>query len=195
MPVKKMSNRGKVKVKFNSHHKLGDGRLISTNAQVIYPDKPRLNSPDAPDCIKCIPKFMLLLYIAFFRFCFEYLTSYMYQMIFSILLSAYHSRRVAYSESMRYVPDEVHGVYRIRRAGLIPGTNELYPYKPEVYGTIQEAQKACDKIFDKVLERYRTGQPSPKNIWQAIHANIKLRCPVCRKYNVDPLLFDGGKDG
>ena len=41
----------------------------------------------------------------------------------------------------------------------------------------------------KILERYRTGEPSPKNIWQAIHANIKLTCPVCRKYNVDPLLF------
>ena len=43
----------------------------------------------------------------------------------------------------------------------------------------------------EVLERYRTGEPSPKNIWQAIHANIKLKCPVCRKYNVDPFL--GGK--
>jgi len=42
----------------------------------------------------------------------------------------------------------------------------------------------------KILERYRTGKPSPKNLWQAIHANIKLTCPVCRKYNVDPLLFD-----
>lgn len=41
----------------------------------------------------------------------------------------------------------------------------------------------------EILERYRTGQPSPKNIWQAIHANIKLKCPVCRKYNIDPLLF------
>lgn len=41
----------------------------------------------------------------------------------------------------------------------------------------------------QILERYRTGEPSPKNIWQAIHANAKLRCPVCRKYNVDPLLF------
>jgi len=33
-----------------------------------------------------------------------------------------------------------------------------------------------------ILERYRTGEPSPKTIWQAIHANIKLKCPVCRKY-------------
>ncbi len=41
----------------------------------------------------------------------------------------------------------------------------------------------------KILERYRTGEPSPQTIWQAIHANIKLSCPICRKYNVDPLLF------
>lgn len=40
----------------------------------------------------------------------------------------------------------------------------------------------------KILERYRTGEPAPKNLWQAIHANIKLTCPICRKYNVDPLL-------
>jgi len=40
----------------------------------------------------------------------------------------------------------------------------------------------------QILERYRTGQPSPETIWQAIHANIKLTCPVCRKYNIDPLL-------
>jgi len=44
---------------------------------------------------------------------------------------------------------------------------------------------------NKILERYRTGEPSPKNIWQAIHANIKLKCPICRKYNIDPFL--GGK--
>ena len=46
-----------------------------------------------------------------------------------------------------------------------------------------------------ILDRYRTGEPSPKNLWQAIHANIKLKCPVCRKYNVDPLLFGGKKNG
>lgn len=40
-----------------------------------------------------------------------------------------------------------------------------------------------------ILDRYRTGEPAPKTIWQAIHANIKLACPVCRKYDVDPLLF------
>jgi len=41
----------------------------------------------------------------------------------------------------------------------------------------------------EILERYRTGEPSPKTIWQAIHANIKLKCPICRKYDKDPLLF------
>ena len=40
-----------------------------------------------------------------------------------------------------------------------------------------------------ILERYRTGEPSPQTIWQAIHANIKLACPVCRKSNRDPFLF------
>lgn len=33
----------------------------------------------------------------------------------------------------------------------------------------------------KILERYKTGEPTPKTIWQAIHANIKLTCPICRK--------------
>jgi len=41
----------------------------------------------------------------------------------------------------------------------------------------------------KILERYRTGEPSPQTIWQAIHANIKLRCPICKRYNADPFLF------
>ena len=45
--------------------------------------------------------------------------------------------------------------------------------------------------YKKILERYRTGDPSPKNIWQAIHAILKLRCPICRKYNIDPLLLGG----
>ena len=42
----------------------------------------------------------------------------------------------------------------------------------------------------KILERYRTGEPSPRTLWGAIHANIKLTCPICRKYNND--LFKGG---
>jgi len=41
----------------------------------------------------------------------------------------------------------------------------------------------------KILERYRTGEPSPKNIWQAIHAILKLKCPICNKFDRDPLLF------
>ena len=44
----------------------------------------------------------------------------------------------------------------------------------------------------KILERYRTGEPAPQNLWQAIHANIKLTCPICRKYDVDPFLFRRG---
>lgn len=47
----------------------------------------------------------------------------------------------------------------------------------------------------KILERYRTGEPSPQTMWQAIYANIKLGCPVCKKYNVDPLLFSKKKGG
>lgn len=42
----------------------------------------------------------------------------------------------------------------------------------------------------KILDRYRTGEPGPRTIWQAIHAHIKLTCPVCRRYNVDPLILD-----
>jgi len=34
-----------------------------------------------------------------------------------------------------------------------------------------------------ILERYRTGQPSPTNIWQALYALTKLTCPLCRKVN------------
>jgi len=35
----------------------------------------------------------------------------------------------------------------------------------------------------EILERYRTGEPSPSSILGAIVANMKLRCPICRKYN------------
>ena len=41
----------------------------------------------------------------------------------------------------------------------------------------------------KILVRYREGKPAPETIWQAIHAITKLKCPICRKYNKDPLLF------
>lgn len=34
-----------------------------------------------------------------------------------------------------------------------------------------------------ILERYRTGEPSPKNLWQALYALTKLKCPLCRKVN------------
>jgi len=40
----------------------------------------------------------------------------------------------------------------------------------------------------KILERYRTGEPSPRTAWEAFHALTKISCPVCRKYNRDPLL-------
>jgi len=42
------------------------------------------------------------------------------------------------------------------------------------------AEKNRHKV---ILERYRTGEPSPKTIWQAIYDNTKLTCPICRKYN------------
>ena len=51
------------------------------------------------------------------------------------------------------------------------------------------AEKHRPEQGNVILERYRTGEPAPRNLWEAIHANIKLRCPLCRKYNVDPLLF------
>lgn len=51
------------------------------------------------------------------------------------------------------------------------------------------AEKNRPEKGNVILERYRTGEPSPKNLWQAVHANLKIACPICRKYNVDPLLF------
>ena len=33
----------------------------------------------------------------------------------------------------------------------------------------------------KILERYRTGEPSPKTIIHAVVANLKLKCPICRR--------------
>jgi len=32
-----------------------------------------------------------------------------------------------------------------------------------------------------ILERYRTGEPSPKTIWEALYALTKITCPLCRK--------------
>ena len=102
-----------------------------------------------------------------------------------------------YCMEKKYVVDEIQkDMFRIRRSGFVLGTeDQLYPYTDDIYSTKVEAQKACDKIASVVLERYRTGEPNPKNLWQAIHANLKLKCPVCRKYNVDPLLFGGKRDG
>jgi hypothetical protein len=48
---------------------------------------------------------------------------------------------------------------------------------------------ANSRLNKKILERYRTGDPMPRTLWQAVHGIIKIKCPVCRKYNVDPLLF------
>jgi len=36
----------------------------------------------------------------------------------------------------------------------------------------------------KILERYRTGEPSPRNLIGALIANIKLTCPIRRKYEI-----------
>jgi len=33
----------------------------------------------------------------------------------------------------------------------------------------------------KILERYRTGEPSPTSLLGALVANIKLTCPICRR--------------
>lgn len=41
----------------------------------------------------------------------------------------------------------------------------------------------------KILDRYRTGEPTPTSVWGAIHANLKIKCPLCRRFNRDPLLF------
>jgi len=59
-----------------------------------------------------------------------------------------------------------------------------YHYRRVAYAEANRPEKGR-----VILERYRTGEPSPKNLWQAIHANLKLKCPLCRKYNVDPFLF------
>ena len=95
----------------------GKGRLVVRQVSVQAPDPPLCLSP------KC-------------------LADYFKESLFYVLLSSYHSRRVAYAEANRH---------------------------------------------KKILDRYRTGEPSPKTLWQAIHANIKLTCPVCRKFNIDPL--------
>lgn len=34
-----------------------------------------------------------------------------------------------------------------------------------------------------ILERYRTGEPSPSTLLKALYANIKITCPFCRRIN------------
>jgi len=61
------------------------------------------------------------------------------------------------------------------------------------YRRVAYAERNRPEKGEKILDRYRTGEPAPKNLWQAIHANIKLSCPIWRKYDMDPFLF-GGKN-
>ena len=75
-----------------------------------------------------------------------------------------------------------------------------YFWEVLVYSAIStyEARRfayAVKNRHKKILERYRTGEPRPKTFWQAIHANLKLTCPLCRKYNVDQFLFRRLKHG
>lgn len=74
-----------------------------------------------------------------------------------------------------------HCIYEFMKDSLFAMLLHTYHARRSYY-----AQENRNK---KILERYRTGEPSPENIWQAIHALIKLKCPICRKYNVDPFLF------
>jgi hypothetical protein len=41
----------------------------------------------------------------------------------------------------------------------------------------------------RILERYRTGDPSPRTIWQALYALAKLGCPLCRRVDI-PAYFE-----
>ena len=45
------------------------------------------------------------------------------------------------------------------------------------------AEKNRPEKGNVILERYRTGEPSPENLWQAIYANIKLTYSIRRKRN------------
>jgi len=58
-----------------------------------------------------------------------------------------------------------------------------YHYRRVAYAEANRPEKKM------ILERYRTGSPAPTTLWGALHANIKLRCPICRKYNIDPFLL------
>ena len=158
-----------LKIIVNGEQRTGDGKLVTRLFSI--------QAPEPPACIslKCLARFV-------------------YDSIFLVYLASYHRRRVEYCQTKKYAVDQVRDhAFLIRRSGFKPDGKTLYSYESKTYVTKIEAQKACDKIADTVLERYRTGEPSPKNLWQAIHANMKIVCPVCRKYNVDPLLFGGKK--
>ena len=74
-------------------------------------------------------------------------------------------------------------LYKFLRDSLFIAFLSSYHSRRVAYAQANRPEKKT------ILERYRTGEPSPKTIWQAIHANLKLKCPICRKYNRDPLLF------
>ena len=80
-------------------------------------------------------------------------------------------------------------LFRYFRDTIFSGLLALYHAKRMAYAS--EAHKKRKKILD----RYITGEPAPTTIWQAIHANLKLKCFVCRKYDVDPLLFSNQYKG
>lgn len=198
MADKGVKTRSKAEIRLGASHRDGRGVLVSRTTSIIYPQPPQIIVTMSSPCIslKCLPVVIIKILLALVVCVRIYLTTYMYNLLLAILLSSYHSRRVEYAESHRFVPDLVEGQYpdeyKIRRAGFVLGTKDtLYPYTIDTYRTKEEALVACDSIAAVVLERYRTGKPAPKNIWQAIHANVKLKCPVCRKYNVDPFLFGG----
>ena len=74
-------------------------------------------------------------------------------------------------------------LYKFLRDSLFIAFLSSYHSRRVAYAQANRPEKKT------ILERYRTGEPSPKTIWQAIHANLKLKCPICRKFNRDPLLF------
>ncbi len=152
-----------VRVEWGVTHRTGGGRLISRQASI--------NPPDPPTCLRpsCLWK-------------------YLKDAVFYALLASYHARRVAYAESHYYVADRVVNSWKIRRAGIDPATGEKWPYE-QSYSTPEAAGREIERIHNQVLPRYRVGEPQPQTIWQAVHANIKLKCPACRRYDVDPLLF------
>jgi ssDNA-binding Zn-finger/Zn-ribbon topoisomerase 1 len=71
------------------------------------------------------------------------------------------------------------------RDSLFSALLSSYHFRRVAYAEANRPEKK------KILDRYRTVSPAPKTLWQAIHANIKLRCPICRRYNVDPFYFGG----